>query len=87
MRHSGRANRKGPWVFSSRRASGLRFVAVMAKIGFQRDYTHGGHMIVLHPDGHRLAIPRNRELGQGHLRALIRDAGLTRDEFLDVAGE
>ena len=39
-------------------------------------------MILIGPRGKRLSAPRHRELGRGLLRALIRDAGLTRDEFL-----
>ena len=58
------------------------FVRVMQKIGFVIDYTQGSHMILLHPNRGRLSVPRHRELGRGLLRALIRDAGLTRDEFI-----
>lgn len=29
-------------------------------------------------------VPRHRELGRGIPRALIRDAGLTREEFLEL---
>lgn len=38
-------------------------------------------MILLHPDGRRLSVPRHREMGRGLLRALIHDAGITREEF------
>ncbi|PKB73305.1 MAG: hypothetical protein BZY75_02555 [SAR202 cluster bacterium Io17-Chloro-G7] len=65
--------------------SGDRFVRVMSQIGFVWDYTQGSHMILLHPDGSRLSVPRHRELGHGLLRALIRDAGLTREEFLSLS--
>ena len=41
-------------------------------------------MILMGPAGRRLAVPRHRELGSGLLRALIRDAGLTRNEFLKL---
>ena len=36
------------------------------------------------PPGSPLSVPRRRELGCGLLRALIRDAGLTREEFLSL---
>ena len=39
-------------------------------------------MILVGPAGRRLSVPRHRELGRGLLRALIRDAGLTREDFL-----
>ena len=65
--------------------SGDRFVSLMGSIGYVWDHTQGSHMILLHPDGRRLSVPRHRELGHGLLRAVIRDAGLTREEFMDLA--
>ena len=35
------------------------------------------------PAGRQLTVPRHRELGRGLLRALIRDAGLTREAFIE----
>ena len=64
--------------------SGDEFVRIVAKIGFALDRTEGSHMILLGPAGRRLSVPRHKELGRGLLRALIRDAGLTREEFLDL---
>jgi predicted RNA binding protein YcfA (HicA-like mRNA interferase family) len=60
------------------------FVKVIGKIGYQWDHTEGSHMILLHPSKGRLSVPRHKELGRGLLRALIRDAGLTGDEFLSL---
>jgi len=65
--------------------SGDRFVRLMALIGYGWDHTQGSHMILLHGDGRRLSVPRHRELGHGLLRALIRDAGLTREEFMNLS--
>ena len=62
--------------------SGDVFVKTVHKIGYDWDHTEGSHMILLHPSKGRLSVPRHKELGSGLLRALIRDAGLTRDEFL-----
>lgn len=64
--------------------SGDEFVKAMARIGFSWDRTQGSHMILIGPAGRRLSVPRHRELGRGLLRALIRDAGLTREEFLGL---
>jgi predicted RNA binding protein YcfA (HicA-like mRNA interferase family) len=61
--------------------SGDQFVKAVRKIGYNWDHTEGSHMILLHPSGRRLSIPRHPELGRGLLRALIRDAGLSREEF------
>ena len=64
--------------------SGDDFAAMVARIGFSLDRTEGSHMILIGPTGRRLSVPRHRELGRGLLRALIRDAGLTREEFLEL---
>ncbi len=64
--------------------SGDELVRAMAKIGYVWDHTEGSHMILLHPNGRRLSVPRHRELGRGILRKLIRQAGLTREEFLEL---
>ena len=64
--------------------SGDKFVKAVAPIGFSVDRTQGSHMILIGPAGRRLTVPRHRELGRGLLRALIRDAGLTREEFLEL---
>ena len=40
-------------------------------------------MILVGPAGRQLTVPRHRELGRSLLRALIRDAGLTRDAFME----
>ena len=67
--------------------SGDEFVRLIRGVGYQWDHTEGSHMILLHPSGRRLSVPRHRELGRGILRALIRDAGLTREEFMRLHSE
>ena len=62
--------------------SGDEFAKAVRKIGYIWDHTEGSHMILLHPSGRRLSVPRHAELGRGLLRALIRDAGLSREEFI-----
>jgi predicted RNA binding protein YcfA (HicA-like mRNA interferase family) len=64
--------------------SGDQLVKVVKKIGYNRDHTEGSHMILLHPSGRRLSVPQHPELGRGLLRALIREIGLSREEFIDL---
>jgi len=67
--------------------SGDKFTKVMRKVGYVWDHTEGSHMILLHPSGQRLSVPRHSELGRGLLRALIRDAGLSQQEFIKLFRE
>jgi len=64
--------------------SGDEFANLIKRIGFKVDHVEGSHMILKGPSGRRLSVPRHRELGPGLLRSLIRDAGLTRDEFFEL---
>ena len=64
--------------------SGDDFVRAVRGVGYVWDRTEGSHMILRRADGSSLSVPRHRELGRGLLRALIRDAGLTRREFMEL---
>lgn len=41
-------------------------------------------MILRHPSGRRLTVPDHREIAAGTLRSLIRQAGITKDEFVEL---
>jgi predicted RNA binding protein YcfA (HicA-like mRNA interferase family) len=63
--------------------SGSEAVKAFRKIGYEFDVQEGSHMILRHssPPHRRLSVPNHKELAKGTLRALIREAGLTVDEF------
>jgi predicted RNA binding protein YcfA (HicA-like mRNA interferase family) len=56
----------------------------VATVGFAVDHQTGSHIILRHPSGRRLSIPNHRELAKGTLRALIREAGLTKEQFAEL---
>ncbi|MHB8360107.1 MAG: type II toxin-antitoxin system HicA family toxin [Thermoplasmataceae archaeon] len=63
--------------------SGQEVVKALSKIDFKFRRQVGSHMILKRQlDGKRLAIPNHREIPKGTLRAIIRQAGLTVDEFV-----
>lgn len=64
--------------------SGIRFLRTMEQIGYRWDHTEGSHMILVHPERKRLSVPNHRELGRGLTRKLISDAGLDREEFIEL---
>lgn len=57
---------------------------VFGKIGFVYDHHRGSHMIYYHPSGRHLSIPDHRELDRGTLRKLIRSAGITVEQFVEL---
>ena len=63
--------------------SGRDAVKALRKIGYELDHQTGSHMILRRstPPYRRLTIPDHKELARGTLRAVIREAGLTVDEF------
>lgn len=64
--------------------SGDEFCKAVRKLGYALDHTTGSHMILRNPSGRRLSVPRHKELDRGTLRALLRQAGRTVEEFLDL---
>ena len=62
--------------------SGDRFTKVMRRLGYEIDHISGSHMILINAFGHRLSVPKHKELDRGLLNDLITDAELNRDQFL-----
>ncbi len=56
----------------------------MEKLGYSIDRIRGSHMILICPGRPRLTVPRHRELDRGTLRGLIRDVGLSVEEFVEL---
>ncbi len=55
----------------------------LRKIGYEFDRQNGSHMILrqIVPPYRRLVVPDHKEIAQGTLRAIIRQAGLTVERF------
>ena len=62
--------------------SGDDFVRAVASVGYQLDHTRGSHMMLYCAGRNPLSVPRHRELARGTLRALLRRAGITEEEFI-----
>ncbi len=65
--------------------SGKDAVKVFQKLGWQAIGQVGSHVVMVkHGVRVNLSIPQHKELSTGTLRALIRSADLTVDEFLKM---
>lgn len=63
--------------------SGREVVAALAKIGYEKDRQKGSHIVlrqIVYPH-RRLVIPDHKEIAKGTLRAIMKQAGLTAEEF------
>jgi predicted RNA binding protein YcfA (HicA-like mRNA interferase family) len=61
-------------------------IDIVQKIGYEIDHQTGSHIIMRQNKElfRRLTVPNYREISKGTLRAIIRQAGLTRDESFDL---
>jgi len=65
------------------RISGREVVKALTRIGYEEDRQRGSHIILrqsTYPH-RRITVPDHKEIAKGTLRAVIREAGLTVDEF------
>lgn len=64
------------------RISGQECLKALQKVGFGLRRQHGSHMILRRGSPFaQLVVPDHKELDRGTLRAIIRQAGLTVEEF------
>lgn len=66
------------------RISGQEATRAFGKFGYEVVRQRGSHVRLRDPSGQRqpLTVPNHRELKSGLLRRLIRDAGLSIEDFL-----
>ena len=66
--------------------SGLVVVKALKKLGYELDHQTGSHMILRQNKEpfRRITVPNHKELAKGTLRAIIREIGLTREEFFNL---
>ena len=68
------------------RISGRKTVKALLRIGYEKDRQTGSHIALRHidPPHRRLVVPDHREIAKGTLRAIVREAGLTVDQFKEL---
>jgi|TARA_B100001964_G_C13650476_1_gene344501 predicted RNA binding protein YcfA (HicA-like mRNA interferase family) len=64
------------------RVSGRQCVKALEKAGFYKKRQHGSHIILRRDDPFaQIVVPDHKELDRGTLRAIVRQANLSVDEF------
>jgi len=68
------------------RISGSVAVKALTKIGYQKDRQRGSHIILRqnYQPFRRIVIPNHKEISKGTLRAIIRETGLTIEQFKEL---
>jgi predicted RNA binding protein YcfA (HicA-like mRNA interferase family) len=61
--------------------SGKAAVQALERAGFVAAGTRGSHQKLRNPEGRVVIIPIHRELKRGTLASILRQAGLTTEEF------
>ena len=66
--------------------SGREVVRALRKIGYERDRQKGSHIVMRLTEYpyRRIVVPDHREVAKGTLRAIIRKAGLSVEEFIEL---
>jgi len=58
---------------------------VLEKVGFIFHRQRGSHMVYYHPETNRtVVVPRHRDIKHGTLRVILKEAELSREEFLKL---
>ncbi len=65
------------------RVKGKELVKALERAGFVADRTRGSHLFLKHEDGRATAVPihSGETIGPGLLRAILRDAEMSAEEF------
>ena len=66
------------------RLSGSKLIKILSKQGFEIVRQRGSHVFLRHSDGRTTVVPNHQEIDKGTLLEIIRQAGLTRNEFLEL---
>lgn len=61
-----------------------KIIHVIESLGFVYTRTKGSHTVYRHTDGRAVVIPQHRTIKRGTLGSILRQAGITPAEFLDM---
>jgi predicted RNA binding protein YcfA (HicA-like mRNA interferase family) len=63
-----------------------KVIKALSKLGFKIARKHGSHVVLKHPDGRLTVVPvhSGEEIGSGLLLKIIKDTGLSKEEFMKL---
>jgi predicted RNA binding protein YcfA (HicA-like mRNA interferase family) len=63
-----------------------KVVRILEKIGFAKIRQKGSHLIMRHSDGRMIVVPVHvgEDIGPGLLMQIIKESGLSKEEFIDL---
>jgi len=66
--------------------SAKELINILLKVGYETDHQRGSHIILRnkHAPFRRLTVPNHKEIAKGTLRTIIRESGLTLEDFLEL---
>jgi predicted RNA binding protein YcfA (HicA-like mRNA interferase family) len=64
--------------------SGRDVIKALAKIGYTFDHQTGSHVMLINENHKRITVPLHDEIGRGLLKAILKQADLSLDEFLKL---
>ena len=67
------------------RVSGGDAIRALGQLGFHQVRQRGSHVVLRHPDGRGCVVPVHRELKVGTLAGVLRQAGVSVEEFIAAA--
>ena len=62
--------------------SGRRMVKLLESRGMRQVRRHGSHIILSDEGGDEIVVPDHKELRPGTTRGILRDARISREEFI-----
>ena len=70
------------------RISGREVIKALRKVGYEQDRQKGSHIVLRQAaEPHRrIVVPDHKEVAKGTLRVIIKQVGLTVDEFKKLLG-
>jgi len=66
--------------------SSKKVCTILKKIGYYIDHQTGSHLILRNenPPFRRVTVPKHKEVAKGTLRSIMRQTGLTLEEFIEL---